>query len=132
MRQILLLFCVFHVASSLFLFYMIHRGLANTVLYMQRYIHTCYPTFSLFGCIAHGEEHTLSPVHHLPSSFFPPLTRFCPSFGRLSCTCCSLTDLLSTVSARLRSRQLFFPDKTSRYIPLAFSPFPCFLALSPF
>lgn len=59
--------------------------------------------------------------------FLTSLTHFCPSpFGRLSsCTRCSLTDLLSTTSALHRFGQLFFPDKTSRYIPLAFS-FPLF------
>jgi len=129
MRQILLLFCVFHIASSLFLFYMI-RGLANTVLYMQRYIHIIVRSLSLAALPIPLRR--AYPFSCTPSSFFfPPLT-FCPSFGCLSCTCCSLTDLLSTVSARLRSRQLFFPDKTSRYIPLTFSPFPCFLAFSPF
>lgn len=129
--NILLLFWIFHVSSSLFLCYMIldRRGLTNTVLCAE--ICTYYPTFWL-----HCPWRSILFPSRTPSFFFTffsltLLTRFCPSFGRLSCTCCSLTDLLSTVSARLRSGQLFFPDKTSRYIPLAFSPFPCFLALSP-
>lgn len=104
-------------------------GLTNTVLYVQRYIRIILRS----GCIACGEVYLSLRTPSFAFFFSYSPYSFCPSsFGRLSCTCCSLTDLLSTVSARLRSGQLFFPDKTSRYILLAFSPFPCFLALSPF
>lgn len=69
-RQILLLFCIFYVASFLFLFYTIRRGLANAVLYMQRYIYIILRSLSLAALPM--AKRTLSPVHHLPSSFFLP------------------------------------------------------------
>lgn len=93
---------------------------------MHRYICMHYCTFWL-----HRPWQSLSlsfAPHTSPLLIFllPSLTQFCPSsLGRLSCIRCSLTDPLSTASARLRFGQLFFPDKTSRYVLLAFS-FPLF------
>lgn len=64
MRQTLLLFYIFYVAASPFLFYTIldRRGLTNMVLYAQRYIHIILRS----GCIAHG----IPFPPHTPSSFF--------------------------------------------------------------
>lgn len=120
-------FCFVHFMSSLLLlFYMFldRRGLTNTILCVQRYISIILRS----GCIAHGETYPFPPYTFFLLFFFSLtlLIPFCPSsFGRLFCTCCSLTDLLSTVSARLRSGQLFFSDKTSWYILLSFSLFSC-------